>query len=83
MELIFNSKTGELFERFLNEPLTHFHIPPKEAPRSNCKKCFGRFYTNKKPDGSFNLCPSCVRKCIDLSKYSGNVSQVRLQNQSN
>lgn len=79
MEFIFNSKTGEIFERFFNEPLVHFHVPLKDRPKSNCKKCFGRLYTSKNSAGTFMLCPSCVRRCLDSDKYPMNGSSTRLQ----
>ncbi len=71
-ELIFNAKTGEIYKRFFNEPLTHFHLVLLKRPKSDCNQCLGRFYVGKTHNGIFGICPKCARKCLDKNKYLKN-----------
>ncbi len=66
--LYFSLFSGELIstDEEINDP---HHIPLKRPPLSNCKKCYGRFYSAYNlTTKQFEICTKCLPKCLD-EKY--------------
>lgn len=63
--LYFSLFSGELYES--DEELSDPHqIPLRQKPSTNCKKCYGRFYTHYNTTHRlFEVCSKCLPKCIN------------------
>jgi len=80
MKKYFSVFTGELYE--LDEKYTlHLDCGQLEItndPKTNCKKCYGRGYTNKNvKTGHYSLCPCCLKDADDT--FFENVAQKEIQ----
>lgn len=75
----FNTKTGEIFQALPNEKILFFHLPLKENFKRDCNSCYGKFHTGfNSTTNEFSLCPKCVKKYFDQSKYSSGKVQTSL-----
>jgi hypothetical protein len=77
----FNTKTGEIFQALPNERILFFHLPLKETFKKDCSECYGKFHKGfNTSTNDFVLCPKCVKKYLDSSKYSSGKVSTTLQN---
>lgn len=54
-----NERAGEMVDRVLNPDPPERMIPLRCHPKANCKKCFGRGWKGKHPDGRHIACDCC------------------------
>jgi len=63
----FSIITGEIYELpdDMASSVDKFQLQLKDLPKSNCKKCYGRFYTSYNVGMQvYNICISCGRKIL-------------------
>lgn len=65
---VFNVFSGHLidFPDIDKNTLQLGFLPLKSSPKSNCKKCYGRFYIGKNSQNLTYIPCSCVNKVLDL-----------------
>ncbi len=72
LKLFFSLLSGDMYYVEADEVknLDSSQIPLLKKPKSNCKRCFGRFYTAFEVKKQFYMpCPKCSRKCIDYDAF--------------
>ena len=68
LKLFFSMVSGDMYYVEPDEVknLAKDQIPLLKKPNSNCKKCYGRFYTGFETIKKYYVpCPTCMRKCVD------------------
>ena len=83
LKCFFSMVSGEIYHVEEDEVknLGKDQIPLKEKPKSNCKKCYGRFFTGrhmKRVDNNwvqdyYIPCPKCAQKYIDWATFKEEV----------
>jgi hypothetical protein len=80
--LYWSFQTGEFFDVLEDEieTLTPFQVRLKKKPKSNCNRCYGRFYEGKNiKTGLYIPCQRCRKTCIDYhALYDGGENQLEL-----
>lgn len=71
----FSLISGELYELpdDFTKPSDKYQLKLNDKPKSNCKKCYDRFYTSFNPKLKiYNICPSCTKKLLatDVSELT-------------
>lgn len=70
-QIMFSLITGDIYTILSDEikNMDEYQVPLKKRPLSNCKKCFGRFYTGRHlKHNLFIMCSKCSPKCVDIEK---------------
>jgi hypothetical protein len=73
-QLLFSLITGEVYEIESDElkNMDKYQIPLVRRPSHSCRKCHGRMHIGFNPKTKvYELCNSCVRKCVDFKKFYG------------
>lgn len=68
LKLYFSLVSGDIYYIEPDEikNLDSSQIPLLKKPNSNCKKCYGRFYTMFETKRKYYIpCPKCMRTCVD------------------
>jgi hypothetical protein len=68
LKMYFSLISGDLYFVEADEVknLDKAQIPLIKRPKSNCKKCFGRFHIGFENIRKHYLpCPKCMKKCVD------------------
>ena len=68
LKLFFSLISGDMYyvEEDEIKNLDKSQIPLTVKPKSNCKKCYGRFYTALETKKKYYIpCPRCMKKCVD------------------
>lgn len=76
--LYWSMHTGEFFDVLEDEVPTMdaFQVRLTKRPKSNCNRCFGRFYEGKNTNtGLYIACQKCRKSCIDYEALMGDIER--------
>ena len=68
LKLFFSLISGDMYYLESDEVknLDKSQVPLTEKPNSNCKQCYGRFYTGFEVNKKYYIpCPKCMKTCVD------------------
>ena len=68
LKLFFSLISGDMYYVEPDEikNLDKSQVPLTTKPKSNCKKCFGRFYVMYEIKKKYYIpCPKCMKTCVD------------------
>ena len=70
-QIMFSLITGDVYTILSDElkNMDEYQVPLKGYPKTNCSKCYGRFYTSRNlTHNLYIMCPKCSPKCVDVEK---------------
>lgn len=72
LKLFFSLVSGEMYyiEEDEIKNLDNSQVPLLKKPKSNCKKCYGRFYTGFEVNKKYYMpCTKCSKSCVDWANF--------------